>query len=264
MENGVIHAYHAGQARRAYKKMAAFPRTIEPIDTVELFNTIAVTLDTNKRELSTWLYQHSTSIESTRYYQNSITVSKFAMTLNKSNETMILTVIITNNNWLEIYSSVFLHKEPLFSLHLHSPAKIHGSTNGTFILLTNTGSLCLIVQQTNANGKIEFNQSNNVQLKMKCSMMFSSLLTLHSTENPAVFADDRKSLVIWTINDIIYIDIDLPSALSSSRLINIASERTHDFFFLYFDNKYLLSCQIRLDQSKKKWFYSNNIIESSR
>ncbi|CAF4779948.1 unnamed protein product [Rotaria sp. Silwood2] len=49
MENGVIHAYHAGQARRAYKKIPTFPRTIEPIDTAELFNTIAVTLDTNKR-----------------------------------------------------------------------------------------------------------------------------------------------------------------------------------------------------------------------
>ncbi|CAF4757872.1 unnamed protein product, partial [Rotaria sp. Silwood2] len=127
---------------------------------------------------------------------------------------------------------------------------IHVSTNGTFILPTNIGSLCLIVQQTNANGKIEFNQSNNIQLKMKCSMMFSSLLTLHSTENLVVFADDRKSLVIWTINYIINIDIDLPSAFSSPRLINIASERTQDFLFLYFDNKYLLSCQIRLDQSK--------------
>ncbi|CAF3962519.1 unnamed protein product [Rotaria sordida] len=252
MENGVIHAYHAGQARRAYKKMPPFPRTNEPIDTVELFNRIAVTLDRDKRELSTWLYQHSTSIESTRHYQDSITVSEFSMTLNKLNETMILIAVITNNNWLEIYSSAFLHKKPLFSLHLHSPAKIHGMMNGTFLLLRNTGSLCLIVQQMNANGKIEFNQSNNIQLKIKCSMMFSSLITLNFTENLVVLADNRKSLAIWTINDIIYIDIDLSSVLSSSsRLINITSERTQDLILLYFDNKYLLSCQIQLDQSKK-------------
>ncbi|CAF4201059.1 unnamed protein product [Rotaria sp. Silwood2] len=73
------------------------------------------------------------------------------MTLNKSNETTILIAVITNNNWFEIYSSIYLHKEPLLSLRLHSPAKIHVSTNGTFILPTNIGSLCLIVQQTNAN-----------------------------------------------------------------------------------------------------------------
>ncbi|CAF4772312.1 unnamed protein product, partial [Rotaria sp. Silwood2] len=74
------------------------------------------------------------------------------MTLNKSNETTILIAVITNNNWFEIYSSIYLHKEPLLSFRLHSPAKIHVSTNGTFILPTNIGSLCLIVQQTNANG----------------------------------------------------------------------------------------------------------------
>lgn len=49
MENGVIQAYYATQAREAYKTMPTLPRTNEVIGSVQLLNKIAITLDNSKR-----------------------------------------------------------------------------------------------------------------------------------------------------------------------------------------------------------------------
>jgi hypothetical protein len=49
MENGVVQAYFATQAREAYKNMPSFPRTNEVTRNIQLLEKTAVTLDGSKR-----------------------------------------------------------------------------------------------------------------------------------------------------------------------------------------------------------------------
>lgn len=49
MESGVIEVYSAKHARQAYKNMKPFPRTNEIIQTIQLIDNTALTLDGSKR-----------------------------------------------------------------------------------------------------------------------------------------------------------------------------------------------------------------------
>jgi hypothetical protein len=49
MENGVINAYHSFAAREAFKKIPPFPRTTGLINTIQLSQTKAITLDKSKQ-----------------------------------------------------------------------------------------------------------------------------------------------------------------------------------------------------------------------
>ncbi|CAF3642827.1 unnamed protein product [Rotaria sordida] len=238
MQNGVINAYHGFAAREAFKKLPPLPRTTELIGTIQLSGTKAITLDISKQELTSWLYQHSTSIESKRHFPNSTKIDDYAVLSERA------VLIITNTYWAEIYELNSLNKEPLFRLHLRYPTRVFTINEDTFILITNDGSIRCITQQINKNN-IKFNQTSNKQLNIKCSKLFTSILTLHSKASLIILADDQHSLAIWTSNEIIYMDIDL-SQYSSTHLIRMTSEKNQEILLFYFENKSLYSCRIQL------------------
>ncbi|CAM4823526.1 unnamed protein product [Rotaria magnacalcarata] len=252
MENGVIQAYFAKQAREAYKSMPSFPRTNEVIRTVQLLQKTAITLDGSKRELTTWSYQHATSIESTRVFLDDITINELAIVSNTLNCETIFVLILTNNHWIEIYSAKSLKHEPLFSLHLHSPARVHSTPSGSSYVLTNKGSMYCIAQHVTSDTEIIFNQTANTQLNIQCSMMWSSVLTLNGLECLIVLADNGQSMAIWTLERIVYIDIDISPYVSSAQLKSVLSEQRENVLLLYFNNKTLISVQVNLDISNDK------------
>ncbi|CAF1447420.1 unnamed protein product [Adineta ricciae] len=251
MENGAIHMYETEQIRKAYKEMLPFLRTNNVIETVELYNDIAITLDNQRRELTLWLYQHSTSIESKRFYTENFSINKFVLTSSKLDRNVMFVLIITSNNRIEIYSSQSFHNEPIFYLCLHSSFNVYSTRHGNFLVLNNTGVLFTIVQQSNDNQQITFNKTNDIQLKIQCSMMFSCIITLDSIEHLVVLADDLQSMLIWTETSLIYINIDQTTYFKSGHLKTMSAEQTQDFILLHFDNKLLVLCQIELNESKK-------------
>ncbi|CAF3243596.1 unnamed protein product [Rotaria sp. Silwood2] len=252
MDNGVIHMYQTAQIREAYEIMPPFPRTNNIIETMKLYDTIAVTLDSQRRELMTWSYQHSTSIESTRIFSDSLIVDDFFITSNKSNSNMIFVLAIINNRRIEIYLCQSLHHEPIFCDQFDSSIRVHSIRNSDFLILTDNGSLCSIVQQSNSDQIIEFKRINDVQLKMSCSMMLSTIVTLDSREHLVVFADSLQTIVLWFDRHLlIYIDINEKQYFSSTYVKSISTEQNQDLILLHFDNRSLVLCQIKLDKSKK-------------
>ncbi|CAF3724767.1 unnamed protein product [Rotaria socialis] len=238
MQNGVINAYHGFAARQALKKLPPLPRTTELVSTIQLSGTRAITLDASKRELCSWVYQYSTSIESKRHFPDSTKIDNFAVL----SETAVL--IITNTYWAEIYALKSLNKEPLFRVHLRNPSQVFSVNDETFIVITNDGSVRCITRQINKTN-IKYNQTPNKQLNINCTRLFCSMLTLNSKKSLVVLADDEHSLAIWTANEIIYMNIDL-SQYASTRLIRMTSEINQEIILFYFENKSLCSCRIQL------------------
>lgn len=195
------------------------------------------------RELTSWLYQHSTAIESRRVFPNTIKIDDYAVLSNTA------VLIITNTYWAEIYALKHLNKEPLFRLHLRYPTRVFIIDENTFILLTNDGSIRYITQQINKNN-IKFNQTSNKQLNIKCTRLFSSILTLNSKPSLIVLADDEHSLAICTSNEIINMNIDF-SKYSSSPLLRMTSEKSEEILLFYFKDKSLISCRIQLSSNNK-------------
>jgi hypothetical protein len=191
------------------------------------------------RELTSWLYQHSTSIESTRLFSNSIKIDNYAVV----SDTSVL--VITSTYWAEIYSLTTLHKEPIFRLHLRYPTRVFSINDNNFVLITNDGSIRCISQQTNKNN-IKFNQTSSKQLNINCSKLVSTIITLNSKQSLIILADDEHSLAIWTGDEVIYMDIDLSQYTSSTRLLRLTSEKSEEILLFYFENKSLLSCQLQL------------------
>ena len=190
------------------------------------------------RELTCWLYQYSTAIESKRIFPDSTNIDDFAVL----SETTVL--VITNTYWAEIYSLKSLNKEALFRLHLRHPTRTFAINESNFILITNDGLIRCLTQQINKNN-IKFNQTLNQQLNIPCSRLFTSLLTLNSQISLAVLSDEQDSLVIWQSNRITYINIDL-SKYSLARLLRMTSEKNQEILLFYFENKSLISCRINL------------------
>lgn len=201
-------------------------------------------------ELTTWSYQHSASIESTHFFHDDIKIYEYTIVSSILNPKNLFILILTNNHWIEIYSAKLLNQEPLFSFHLQSSARIHSTSNGNFYVLTSQGSMYSIGQTIISDKNIEFNQTANKQLQVQCSMMFSSVLTLNGLESMIILADNRQSLAIWTLEEIIYIDINI--SLTSSQLKYVSGERTENFLLLYFNNKTLISSTIDLNKSNNK------------
>lgn len=166
---------------------------------------------------------------------------------------MIFVLILTNNHWIEIYSAKSLNREALFSLHLRSPARVHSTSNGIFYVLTCKGFVYSIVQQITSDNEIQFNQTADTQLRIQCSMMFSSVVTLNGLESLIVFADNKQSMAIWIMERIIYVDINVsPYISSSSQLRSLTGERTENLLLLYFNSKTLISSEVNLDKSNAK------------
>lgn len=207
-------------------------------------------------ELTSWSYQHSTSIESTRMLEDNITINDFAMISSTIDSETIFILVLTSNNCAEIYLAKSLVKNPLFHLELHSSARVHSTNNGSFIILTKNGSIHNIVEQITSNEESKFSEIGNSQLNIQCSMMFSSILTINSSEYLIVFDDNGKSLIVWSTKQIIYIDISFSLYLLplSTHLLSIIGESTQDLVSLHFDNKTLIVCQIKLEESNNKGY----------
>ncbi|CAF3279289.1 unnamed protein product [Rotaria sp. Silwood2] len=252
LENGVFQVYHATHAREAFKNMPLLPRTNEVIRTVQLLNKIAITLDGSKRELTSWSYQYAASIHSTRLFLDDVTINEFVIASNNLNSEILFVLILTTNHWIEIYSAKSLNDEALYSFHLRSPARVHSTISGSFYVLTCNGIVYSIVQQITSDNGFHFNQQANSQLKISCSMMLSTVLTLNGLESLIVFADNGQSMAICTMERVIYIDVDVSSYTPSSPLSSITSEKTQDLLLLYFNNKTLISCQVKLDETNEK------------
>ena len=203
-------------------------------------------------ELASWTYQHSTSIDSTRSFSGNITVNEFALVSSILQEKMVFVMILTNNHWIEVYSTKTLHQEPHFTLHLRAPARIHPTSHRNFYILTNKGCVSSIMQQITDEQQIKFNQTDEIQLKIQCSKMFSSVLSLHGLESLVVLADNGSSMAIWNMEHVIYIDVNVSSYGSLSQLKSMISEPTEKYLLLHFNHKTLLSGEVNIDQQHSK------------
>jgi hypothetical protein len=184
------------------------------------------------------LYQHSTFIESKRYFSHSTTIEHYAVLADS------VVLVITNTFWAEIYGLKSLDKEPLFRLHLRYPTCVFLFDENTFILITNDGSIRYLTQQPTKTS-IKFTQTSNQQLKIKCSRLLCSLLTLQSKPSLIILDDDQNSLAICTVNEILTMDINLTQS-SPIRLLHLTSDKTEENLLFYFEDKSLLTCRIRL------------------
>ena len=193
------------------------------------------------RGLTLWSYQHSGAIESKRQFSQSTTIIDYAVL----DDSAVL--IITNTFWAEIYALKSLDKEPLFRLHLRNPTRIFSFEN-TFLLLTNDGSIRSLTQQMIKTSP-KFTQTSTQQLKIPCSRLLCSLLTLQSKPSLVILDDHQHSFAIWSSNEIISMNIDL-SSFSSARLSRLSGTSSEENLLFYFENKSLVSC--RLDLSRKK------------
>jgi hypothetical protein len=118
-------------------------------------------------------------------------------------------LIRTNIHRIEIYSAKSFKAEPLFSLQLRSSARVHSTSNDRFYILTSNGIVYSIAQQVTSDKEIKFDQTDNTQLNISCSMMLTSMLTLDGLESLVVVADNGQSITIRIMERIIYIDIDV-------------------------------------------------------
>ncbi|CAF3152695.1 unnamed protein product [Rotaria sp. Silwood2] len=232
--------------------MPSLPRTNEVIRTVQLLNKTAITLDGSKRELTSWSYQCAASIHCTRLFFDDVTINECVIASNNLNSEIIYVLILTSNHWIVIYSAKSLNDEALYSLHLPSPARVHSTISENFYVLTCNGIVYSIAQQITSDNEFNFNQKVNSQLKIPCSMMLSSVVALNGLESLIVFADNGQSMAICTMERVIYIDVDVSPYTSSSSLKSITSEKTQNLLLLYFNNKTLISCQVKLDESNER------------
>ncbi|CAF3350102.1 unnamed protein product [Rotaria sp. Silwood2] len=207
---------------------------------------------TKFRELTTWSYQHSTSIKSTHLFSDSLIVNDFFMTSNKFDSNTFFAIVVINNHRIEIYLCEFLGHEPLLSFQFDSSIRVHSIRNGALHVLTNNSLLCSIVQQSNSDEVIEFKQTDHIPLKISCSMMFSTIVTLDSIEYLVIFSDNLQTITVLVDRDmIIYIDIHQKQYFTSTYLKSISTEQNQDSILLHFDNRFLVLCQIELDKFKK-------------
>lgn len=203
-------------------------------------------------ELTSWSYQQATSIHSTRLFASDINVVEFAVASSKLNSDLVYVIILTNNHWIEIYSSKSLNNEACYSFQLRSPARVHSTASGNFYVLASNGIVYSITQDITAENEINFNMKANNQLKIPCSLMFSCILTLNGFESLLVLADNGQSIAVCMMERIIYIDIDISSYSLSSSLKSINSDKTQNLLLLHFNNKNLASCQVKLDDLNEK------------
>ncbi|CAF2595242.1 unnamed protein product [Rotaria sp. Silwood2] len=203
-------------------------------------------------ELTSWSYQCAASIHCTRLFFDDVTINECVIASNNLNSEIIYVLILTSNHWIVIYSAKSLNDEALYSLHLPSPARVHSTISENFYVLTCNGIVYSIAQQITSDNEFNFNQKVNSQLKIPCSMMLSSVVALNGLESLIVFADNGQSMAICTMERVIYIDVDVSPYTSSSSLKSITSEKTQNLLLLYFNNKTLISCQVKLDESNER------------
>lgn len=136
-------------------------------------------------------------------------------------------------------------REPLFTHHLRSPAKIHSTQSGTFLLLTNKGSIHCITEQVSENDPPTFHHKVHLQLPMPCAKMLSTVISIDSTEYLIVVADNGGSLAAWRSERVI--NIAIPPLTSS--LTSVTGERSHHSLLLHLQDHSLVSCRVNLDSS---------------
>ena len=195
----------------------------------------------------TWTYQHAAEIRSRRHYRDRVAISEFAVAPMKTDPTMIFVLVLTNNFYIEIYSGASLNTESIFTLNLRSPAKIHATKDGTFVLVTNKGALYSFAQKVQQNDEVTFIQKSNAQLEISVSSMLSAIVTLDGCEHLAAVADNNQSIAIWDSEKVIY--FKFPTS-PSSPVISFHGYSTDGLLLLHLTDQTLLSCQIHLNEEK--------------
>ena len=197
------------------------------------------------RGLTSWTYQHSASIKSARLCVDDTMIIDYAVALSHGDSSMILVMTLTDGHHIEIYSDEALNKDPLFRFFLGCSAKIHAKVDGSFLLLTSRGVIHTITQKPTHGGSIEFCQKLHTQLKIKCSMMFSSIVTLNSMEYLAIVSDNGQSLAIWSSEQLRYVDINSPP----SALQALHGHSTQGSLLFYLHDASLIACQLQLKKT---------------
>lgn len=182
---------------------------------------------------------------------DNISINEYAVASGVLNSDVVYVLVLTNNHWIEIYPSTSLSREPIFSLNMRYPTRVHSTPKGNFYVLTCKGSVHFIKQEITSTNEIQYNQTAQTQLKIKCSMMLSSTLTLNGLECLVVFADNAQSMSIWTTDRIINVNIDV-SPFVSSTLKSVTGDQADNLLLLYFNNKTLISSQVNLKISNDK------------
>jgi hypothetical protein len=161
--------------------------------------------------------------------------------------------VLTHNYWVEIYLASELNQAALFTFPLRCPARVYSTSSGLFLLLTNTGSLYAISQRKSpTDDTIEFVQTAHTQLKMKCSTMLSAVITRNQLEYLVVVADNAQSMVIWTMKQMISIDLDVSQYISLCPLKSVTSEPMGNVILLYYADRNLISCQVKMAKAEDK------------
>ena len=169
----------------------------------------------------------------------------YAIAQSHGDSSMIFVLTLTDAHHIEIYSDKALNGEPLFRFSLGCSAKIHSKIDGSFLLVTARGAIHAITQQSTHGRSIEFCQKLHTQLKIKCSMMFSAMVTLNSVEYLVVVSDNGQSLAIWSPEQVRFVDINTPS----SPLQSLHGHSTQDSLLFYLRDASLIACQIQLKRT---------------
>ena len=197
-------------------------------------------------ELTSWSYKHSASILSTHICMADVTINELTVARCNVDPQLVFVVVLTSDHYIEIYSSKALDQEPLYTFFLGYPAKIHVRIDDTFLLLTQRGSIHSISRRTQHTDPYGFYHTEHIHLKIQCSMMFSSIVTINSLEHLIILSDDGQSMAIWTSDKgIVYVNTNTPPL----PLQSLHGQPTQDSILLYLHDKTLISCQINLNKS---------------
>ena len=172
-------------------------------------------------------------------------ITEYAVAVAHGDPSMIFVLTLNDAHHIEIYSEKALNGDPLFRFFLGCSAKIHSKMDGSFLLVTARGAIHAITQQCTHGGSIEFCQKLQTQLKLKCSMMFSAMVTLNSVEHLVVVSDNGQSLAIWSTEQVRFVDINTPS----SPLQSLHGHSTQDSLLFYLHDASLIACQIQLKKT---------------
>ena len=193
-------------------------------------------------ELTSWVYQHSASIDSTRRRKDSEgQIEDYAVLDNTA------VLLLTSTSWIEVYSLASLDKKPIFRLHVRCPGRVFTYDRHSFVVVTTDGLVRCISEQID-HSPTKFIEISSKQLKISCSKMFATLFTSNAKRSLAVLADDTRSLTLWTPDEVISMKIDL-SQYASTKLSRMTSEPSQEVLLFYFENKSLVACQIQSSPS---------------
>lgn len=208
------------------------------------------------RELTCWSYKHATSIESKRYYRDGITIADWTLATSSNDSNDFYVLIGTSNYYLEIYEGKSINKEPVFTTLVRYPSKIFATRTDKYFLLTNNGTVHIISRTMNAEQRTEFSINKHAQLKIPCTMLLGTIITLNSSEYLVVVADNGQSIGILNLENTFYENIQIPAKLNS-----ILSDQMLNIVTLHCQDESLITLDIKLNTQTNNLSIEANSLE---